>query len=82
MREFYCSKDCQKTDWPFRFHKRFCNELVLIHTYLHRKMNQKKISYYNEHNAGDEFETRKENLLIELQLLKTMLLLTRRKIDK
>ena len=27
-------------------------------------MNQKKISYY-EHNAGDEFETRKENLRIE-----------------
>ena len=24
--EFYCSKNCQKTDWPF--HKQFCNELA------------------------------------------------------
>ena len=57
--KFYCIKDCQKTECPF--HKRFCNVLV---EYLHtRKMNLKKISYY-EHKSGDEFETRKENLRI------------------
>jgi hypothetical protein len=40
--EFYCSKNCQKTDWPF--HKQFCNELAAyVEKWIKRRSDREDI---------------------------------------